>query len=97
MLIFQHVLRMIVLLRLLDVEPIDTRSSRTLLHYAARLELQYCQICLQYDQEKILEARALTTQLIDLVGLVSAAQPLPYGLATLLVGTEVFREWKHSA
>lgn len=83
--IFQHILWMYVCLRLLGSEPVAPSPGVTLLEYAATLEIQYCRLRISTGAAASLSARELTHNLIHMLGLPQAAEPLPSSLMPLLL------------
>ena len=82
--VFEHILWMFVCLRLLGSEPADPSPGMTLFAYAAELELQYCRLRSSAGATASSEARELTRNLIGVLGLPEAAEPLPSSLLPLL-------------
>ena len=83
--VFQHILWMYVCLRLLGSEPALPPPGVTLFEYAASLEIQYCQLRISAGAAASREARELTDNLIHMLGLPQAAEPLPPSLLPLLL------------
>ena len=84
MTVFQQVLWMFVNIRLLGKEPRLPRSQETLIHYAAALEVQHCQISARLGVTRRRQAVATARRIIGLLGLTEAAEPLPPLLLVLL-------------
>ena len=82
--VFEHILWMFVCLRLLGSEPPSPSPGMTVFAYAAELEFQYCQICDSVGVAARREARELTRDLIGILALPQAAEPLPPTLLPLL-------------
>ena len=82
---FQHILWMYVCLRLLGREPAVPLPGVTLFEYAASLEIQYCRLRICAGAAASLQARELTHNLIHMLGLPQAAEPLPPCLLPLLL------------
>jgi hypothetical protein len=80
----EHILWMFVYLRLLGSEPAAPSPSMTLFAYAAELEIQYCQLCVSVGAAASHQAREITSDLIRILGLPQAAEPLPALLLPLL-------------
>ena len=81
---FEHILWMFVCLRLLGSVPADPSPRMTLFAYAAELELQYYRLRIFAGAAASSEARELTRDLIGILGLPQAAEPLPPSLLPLL-------------
>ena len=82
--VFGHMLWLFVCLRLLGCEPAAPSPGMTLFAYAAELELQYCRLRSSAGATASSEARELTRDLIGILGLPQAAEPLPPSLLPLL-------------
>jgi len=82
--LFEHILWMFMCLRLLGGEPANPSPGMTVLAYAAQLELQYCRLRISAGVVASSEATELTRDLIGIVGLLEAAEPLPPSLLPLL-------------
>ena len=82
--VFEHILWMFVCLRLLGSEPAAPSPGTTLFAYAAELEIQYCRLRISAGAAASSEARELTRDLIGILGLPQAAEPLPPTLLPLL-------------
>ena len=82
--VFEHILWMFVCLRLLGSEPADPSPGMTLFAYAAELELQYCRLGSSAGTAASSQAREITRDLIGILGLPQAAEPLPPSLLPLL-------------
>ena len=82
--VFEHILWMFVWLRLLGSEPVNPSPGMTVFAYAAELEFQYCRLCVSVDSAASRQARELTRDLIGILGLPQAAEPLPPSLLPLL-------------
>jgi hypothetical protein len=83
--VFQHILWMYVCLRLLGSEPAFPLPGVTLFEYAATLEIQYCELRISAGAAARREARELTHNLIHVLGLPQAAEPLPPSLLPVLL------------
>ncbi len=83
--VFEHILWMVVCLRLLGSEPAAPSPGMTLFAYAAELELQYCRLRSSAGTVASREAGELTRDLVGILGLPHTAEPLPPSLATLAV------------
>jgi hypothetical protein len=66
--------------RLLGNEPASPSPGMTLFAYAAELEIQYCRLRVSTGADASREARELTLDLIGILGLPQAAEPLPPSL-----------------
>jgi hypothetical protein len=84
MTVFQQVLWMFVNLRALGEQPRWPLSQESLIQYAVALELQYSRICSRLGAERRRDATAIASQIIGLLGLTEAAEPLPPRLLVLL-------------
>lgn len=82
--VFEHILWMFVCLRLLGCEPVNPSPGITLFAYAAELELQYCRLRSSAGAAASSQARELTRDIIGILGLPEAAEPLPLSLLPLL-------------
>ncbi len=82
--VFEHILWMFVCLRLLGSEPAAPTPDVTLCEYAAELELQYFRLRISAGAAASRQARELTRNLIGILGLPQAAEPLPPSLLPLL-------------
>lgn len=82
--VFEHILWMFVCLRLLGSEPAAPSTGMTLFAYAAELEMQYCRLRVSAGAAASSEARELTRDLVGILGLSQAAEPLPPSLLQLL-------------
>lgn len=83
--VFQHILWMYVCLRLLGSEPAVPLPGVTLFEYAATLEIQYCELRISAGASASREAREHAHDLIRMLGLPQAAEPLPPSLLPLLL------------
>jgi hypothetical protein len=81
---FQQVLWMYVNLRVLGKQPRSPLSGESLIQYAAALEIQYSRICVHLGLRRRRDASAIAARIIDLLGLIEAAEPLPSRLLTML-------------
>jgi hypothetical protein len=84
MTVFQQVLWMIVNIRLLGKQPRLPLPQESLIQYAVALELQYSRICMRVGTARRREAAAIAWQIVGLLGLTEAAEPLPRRLLVLL-------------
>ena len=84
MTVFQQVLWMHVNLRVLGKQPRSPLSGESLIQYAAVLEIQYSRICVHLGLKRRRDASAIASQIINLLGLTEAAEPLPSRLLTML-------------
>ena len=82
--VFEHILWMFACLRLLGSEPVNPSPGMTVFAYAAELELQYCRLRVSAGAAASSEARELTRDLVGILGLPQAAEPLPPSLLPLL-------------
>ena len=87
MTVFQQVLWLFVNIRMLGGEPEAPLQFETLIDYTVALRVQYWAICRQSGFKKCCEAEALSRRIIQLLGLVDAARPLPPRLLTLATGS----------
>ena len=83
MTVFQQVLWLFVNIRMLGGEPEAPPQFETLTDYAVALRIQYWAICRKSGFRKCCEAENLSRGIIQLLGLVDAARPLPPRLLTL--------------
>ncbi len=83
--VLKHILWMFVCLRLMGSEPAAPSPGLTLIEYAAELEIQYCRIRISARIATSGHARELTHDLIRMLGLPRAAEPLPRSLLPLLL------------
>lgn len=83
--VYEHVLWMLVCLRLLGSELLPLAHGDTLLSYAARLEVQYCRARLAAGPVASQQAQELTRALIHFLGVPQAAGSLPPALLALLL------------
>jgi hypothetical protein len=72
---------------MLGGEPEAPLQFETLIDYTVALRVQYWAICRQSGFKKCCEAEALSRRIIQLLGLIDAAQPLPPRLLTLATGS----------
>jgi hypothetical protein len=77
MTLFQQVLWMTVNIRVLGKEPASPLYGRSLIQYAATLQLQYSRICTQVGSSRRREGLIVANGIIQLLGLIEAAEPLP--------------------
>jgi hypothetical protein len=84
MTVFQHVLWMLINIRLLGRPPKLPASRESLIHYAAVLEIQYSRICVDQGTTRRRETVTVAVGIIGLLGLTQAAEPLPPQLLSLL-------------
>lgn len=84
MTVFQQVLWMFVNLRVLGEQPTFPLSQESLIQYAVALELQYSRLCSRLSTDHRRDAIAIASQIIGLLGLTEAAEPLPPRLLVLL-------------
>jgi hypothetical protein len=75
---------MLVNMRLLGRQPRLPLSGECLIQYAAALEIQYSRICTHLGTRRRREASAIASRIIDLLGLIEAAEPLPPRLFVML-------------
>jgi hypothetical protein len=87
MTVFQQVLWLFVSIRMLGGEPEAPLQFETLTDYTVALRVQHWTICRQSGFKKCCEAEALSRGIIQLLGLVDAARPLPPRLLTLATGS----------
>jgi hypothetical protein len=85
--VLQQVLWLFVNIRMLGGEPEAPLHIETLIDYTVALRVQYWAICRQSGFKKGCEAEALSRRIIQLLGLVDAARPLPARLLTLAAGS----------
>jgi hypothetical protein len=83
MTLFQQVLWMTVNIRVLGKEPASPLYGRSLIQYAATLQLQYSRICAQVGSSRRREGLIVANGIIQLLGLIEAAEPLPRHLLVL--------------
>jgi len=83
MTVFEHVLWMLLNLRLLGREPRQPRGRERLIDYAVALQLEYSRTCAQADAAPC-HSTEVARRLIDLIGLAAAAEPLPRHLLPML-------------
>jgi hypothetical protein len=84
MTVFQQVLWMFVNIRMLGKQPRLPLPRESLIQYAVALELQYSRICMKVGTTRRREAAAIAWQIVGLLGLTEAAEPLPRRLLVLL-------------
>ncbi len=84
MTVFQQVLWMFVNIRVLGKQPRLPLPRESLIQYAVALELQYSRICIRVGPARRHEAAAIAWQIVGLLGLTEAAEPLPRRLLVLL-------------
>jgi hypothetical protein len=84
MTVFHQILWMLVNIRMLGKQPRLPLPTESLIQYAVALELQYSRICTRLGTARRLEAAAITCQIVGLLGLTEAAEPLPTLLLVLL-------------
>ena len=84
MTVFQQVLWMFVNIRLLGKQPRLPLLRESMIQYAVALELQYSRICMRVGPARRREAAAIAWQIVGLLGLTEAAEPLPRRLLVLL-------------
>lgn len=82
--VLQQVLWMYVNLRVLGKQPRLPLSGESLIQYAAALEIQYSHICTHLGTRRRRDASAIALRIIDLLGLIEAAEPLPSRLLIML-------------
>ena len=82
--VFEHILWLFVCLRLMGSEPAAPSPGMTVFAYAAELEIQYCRLRSSAGTVASRQARELTRDLIGILGLPQAAEPLPPSLLPLL-------------
>jgi hypothetical protein len=87
MTVLQQVLWLFVNIRMFGGEPEAPLQFETLTDYTVALRVQYWAICRQSGFKKCCESEALSRGIIQLVGLVDAARPLPPRLLTLATGS----------
>jgi hypothetical protein len=75
---------MYVNLRVLGKQPRLPLSGESLIQYAAALEIQYSRICTHLGTRRRRDASAIALRVIDLLGLIEAAEPLPSRLLIML-------------
>ncbi len=83
--VFDHIIWMLICLRLLGVEPAVPKPGDSLIQYAAALEIEYCQLRITAGPVACREAGELARLLIRMLGLPQAAAPLPPTLLPLLL------------
>jgi hypothetical protein len=83
MTVFQQVLWMFVNIRLLGKQP-KPLLRESMIQYAVALELQYSRICMRVGTARRREAADNARQIVGLLGLTEAAEPLPRRLLVLL-------------
>ena len=84
MTVFQQVLWMFVNIRLLGKQPRLPLLRESMIQYAVALELQYSRISMRVGTARRREAAAIAWQIVCLLGLTEAAEPLPRRLLVLL-------------
>jgi hypothetical protein len=84
MTVFQQVLWMFVNIRVLGKQPRLPLPRESLIQYAVALERQYSRICMRVGTARRREAAAIAWQIVGLLGLTEAAEPLPRRLLVLL-------------
>ncbi|MDP9050325.1 MAG: hypothetical protein M3O31_06300 [Acidobacteriota bacterium] len=87
MTVFQQVLWLFINIRMLGGEPEAPLQFETLTDYTVALRVQYWAISRQSGFKECCEAEALSRRIIQLLGLVDAARPLPPRLLTLAAGS----------
>jgi hypothetical protein len=84
MTVFEQVLWMFVNIRVLGKQPRLPAYGDDLIRYAAALEVQYSRICTQPGIASRRQTATTAWQLVGLLGLTEAAEPLPPRLLVLL-------------
>jgi hypothetical protein len=84
MTLYQKILWTFVKIRVLEQQPREPSPRENLFCYAVSLELQYSRICSRLGQARRRDASDTARQIVDLLGLTTAAEPLPRYLLVLL-------------
>ena len=89
MTLFDQILWLFVNIRMLAGEPRAPLRFDNLTDYTVALRVQYWDLCRSRGSQRYREAEALSRAIIELLGPVEAARPLPPRLLALALGPDV--------